>query len=129
MNFSEITNRDRSGTEYYEAIDFNEINCSSQETVKKNFKLTLDNNYTKKSDNVNLIKFNTEFTEQFQPKNNIDLNIDMNKINNNLVKNEFEEYSNDNSFDSYQECNDTNKIEDEELKNIKSSLEKVFLIS
>lgn len=56
----------------------------------------------------------------------IDFNVDLNKVNN--VNNEIDEYNaDDNSFDSYEECNNTSKIEDEELKNIKSSLEKVRL--
>lgn len=54
---------------------------------------------------------------------NIDFQINTDKIKD---ENPLEEYNEDNSYDSYQDCNDNSKIEDEEFRNIKFSLEKVI---
>lgn len=129
LNFSQINNLERRGTEYFETFDFNEINkcCLDTDPIKERKILVLESKAPVKYDysspkNLDLGMIN----ENCKPNNNtndVDF-IDLDRVYN--VNNEFDEYiDNDSNNNSYQDCYDDKKIEDEEFKSIKSSLEKV----
>ncbi len=109
-------------------MDINDFDIDPTGTRKKTFKLVLDKQDNKKQ-NIDLFCLNKELENEDKNliKNNnineIDINVNLNDIN--AVNEDFENFDDDNSFDSYQECNDIREIEDEELKNIKTTLEKV----
>jgi len=109
-------------------VDINDFDIDPTGTRKKTFKLVLDKQDNKKQ-NIDLFCLNKELENEDKNliKNNnineIDINVNLNDIN--AVNEDFENFDDDNSFDSYQECNDIREIEDEELKNIKTTLEKV----